>query len=116
MLSIVRMIALIATGLCAGIIFGDRLGKTYSRTALDSSGSVRLQQIPAAAAAIVFPVAIARIVNVPINDALMTWSASAPPPDMRARWAPWESAHAVRAAASVPAFALQLIALSVAAR
>lgn len=58
---------------------------------------------------------ITRIVNFPINDALMTWSAAAPPGNLRQLWAPWEQAHTVRAALSVGTFALQICSLSLAA-
>lgn len=155
LLSIVRTIAIVATGLYAGIIFGDRLGATYSRLALAPSGFVQFQQIQhvhfkpvlmpltlvavvaslawvvlswserrklhfwlaaAGATAMVLAFAVTRIVNFPINDALMTWSAAAPPSNIRELWAPWEHAHSLRAATSVAAFALQVIALSVRAR
>jgi hypothetical protein len=38
MLQFTRIVALVCTGLYAGIIFGDRLGASYSRQALDLAG------------------------------------------------------------------------------
>jgi uncharacterized membrane protein len=55
---------------------------------------------------------VTRVVNFPINDALMTWSATAPPSNIRELWAPWEHVHSVRAALSVCAFVLQVLALN----
>ena len=37
-----------------------------------------------------------RIVNFPINDAMMTWSAAAPPSNVRDLWAPGAQLHTVR--------------------
>jgi uncharacterized membrane protein len=61
--------------------------------------------------AMIMAAALTRIVNFPINDALMTWSAAAPPPNIRELWAPWEHVHTIRAALSVGAFVLQAFAL-----
>ena len=33
---------------------------------------------------------ITRVVNVPLNDQLMTWNVAAPPTDLRERCAPWD--------------------------
>jgi uncharacterized membrane protein len=63
-------------------------------------------------AAMIIAAALTRIVNFPINDALMTWNAAAPPPNARELWAPWEHVHTIRSALSVGAFALQLLALN----
>jgi hypothetical protein len=57
--------------------------------------------------------AMTRLVNFPINDAMMTWSALAPPSNVRALWAPWEHVHTVRATLSVLAFVLEVLALRV---
>jgi len=152
---IVRIVAVLSTGLYAGIILGDRLGATYSRAALSPEGFIIFQQVQhlhfkpvlmpltllalissvlwaglaarqpkglqfwlAALGALAFvgAFAVTRIVNFPINDALMTWSASAPPHDLRQLWAPWERAHTVRAALSTVAFAFQACALGLIAR
>lgn len=55
---------------------------------------------------------LTRVVNVPINDALMTWNAASPPSNIRELWAPWEQVHSIRAALSVCAFVLEVMALS----
>ncbi len=48
--------------------------------------------------------------TVPINQAALTWSAAAPPPDWRAWVARWERLDIVRAWASLAAFGLFLAA------
>jgi hypothetical protein len=49
-------------------------------------------------------------VNVPINNQLMTWNASSPPPDVMQIWARWEQVHTVRTFLSVLGFAFELVA------
>jgi uncharacterized membrane protein len=56
--------------------------------------------------------AVTRIVNLPINDALMTWNAAAPPADLRQLWARWEKAHTVRAILATAAFASLTVSLA----
>lgn len=67
-------------------------------------------------AGLIFVFALTRIVNVPINDQLMTWSASNPPANLRALWAPWEQANHVRTVISIVAFTLSVIALTISSR
>lgn len=147
-----RVVAVVCTGLYAGIIFGDRMGASYARPALSVADFIRFQQIQhvhfkplllplvvgallgglvwiwslrcrwrtaefwlvaTGTAAMVVAAALTRIVNFPINDALMTWIATAPPPNVRDLWAPWEKVHTVRAMLSVLAFILHVLALRV---
>jgi uncharacterized membrane protein len=61
--------------------------------------------------ALIAAVAITRVVNIPINDQLVNWSASAPPPDLLQTWARWERAHTVRTVLAVLGFAFELLAL-----
>lgn len=49
-------------------------------------------------------IVITRMVNVPVNEALMTWQASAPPPNVMELWAPWEQVHTIRSIISVVGF------------
>jgi uncharacterized membrane protein len=144
------VVAVICVGLYAGIIFGDRLGASFSREALDVGSFITFQQIQhvhfkpvlmpltliAVLASVLWVVLvrshwrqvgfwviaagtlcmvcaflITRIVNFPINDELMTWSAAAPPGDVRTVWTHWEHAHTWRAIASVCAFVLQTVGL-----
>jgi uncharacterized membrane protein len=148
---IVRILAVLSTGLYAGIIVGDRLGASYSRTALSPHDFVVFQQIQhvhfkpvlmpltllallscalwvglalraprgvpfwlAVAGMLGFAgaFAVTRVVNFPINDALMTWSAAAPPADLRQLWAPWEKAHTIRAILAAVAFSLLAVSLA----
>lgn len=53
---------------------------------------------------------LTRTVNVPINNQLMTWSASSPPPDVMQIWARWEQVHTVRTFIAVLGFACELLA------
>jgi uncharacterized membrane protein len=147
-----RVLAVVCTGLYAGIILGDRMGASYARPGLTVADFIYFQQIQhvhfkplllpiilgavlggliwiwllrarwwtaefwlatAGTAAMVAVAVMTRLVNFPINDALMTWSAAAPPANVRALWAPWEQVHTVRATLSVLAFVLEVLALRV---
>ncbi len=66
----------------------------------------------AGTAAMLLAAVLTRVVNFPINDALMTWNAASPPNNIRELWAPWEQVHTMRAALSVCAFVLQVLALN----
>jgi uncharacterized membrane protein len=150
-LGVVRVIAILSSGLVAGILFGDRMGATYARPALSASSFVQFQQIihahfvlfmppllliaitaalawlilvrarknsaefwfvAAALAAMVCVAAMTRIVNVPINDQLMTWTVEAPPANMREIWSRWERVHTARTFLGLGAFAAEVLALS----
>lgn len=67
-------------------------------------------------AGLIFIFVLTRFVNVPINDQLMTWSASNPPANLRELWAPWETANHIRTIVSVIVFAFSVIALTVSSR
>jgi uncharacterized membrane protein len=54
---------------------------------------------------------LTRAVNVPINNQLMTWSASSPPPDVMKIWMRWEQVHTVRTVIAVFGFACEVLAL-----
>lgn len=60
---------------------------------------------------ILFVAAITRIVNVPLNHQLMTWSITAPPANLKELWAPWEQVNAIRTVVAVGAFVLEALAL-----
>jgi uncharacterized membrane protein len=45
LISIIRFVALVSTGLLAGIFLGDRMGVGFARPALPTSSFVQLQQI-----------------------------------------------------------------------
>lgn len=68
--------------------------------------------IAAALFGIVFIIVITRLVNVPINNQLMTWSASSPPPTLRELWAPWERIDVVRTIVGAAVFVFEVLALS----
>jgi uncharacterized membrane protein len=150
LLPIVRFVALVATGLLAGIFLGDRMGLGFARPALPASSFVQLQQIQhvhfvrmmpvlqiaallstltwlfllrssvrssqfaviALAAICLFVVfGLTMAINVPINNTLMTWNASAPPGDAMEIWKRWEQVNTVRAIISPIGFALQVLGL-----
>ena len=150
LLPIVRFVALVATGLLAGIFLGDRMGLGFARPALPASSFVQLQQIQHVHFVRMMPVlqiaallstltwlfllradvrssqfavvALAAIcllvvfgltmaINVPINNTLMTWNASAPPGDAMEIWKRWEQVNTVRAIISPIGFALQVLGL-----
>jgi len=100
LLTIVQVMAVVCAGLLAGIFLGDRAGFAYARPALSPSSFVQ----------------ITRAVNVPINNQLMTWSAAAPPANLRELWAPWERVHTIRTIVAVGAFVLEAVALGLLTR
>ncbi len=151
-LAIVRVIAILPSGLMAGLLFGDRTGPSFARQALSASSFVQQQQIihthyikllpvlsmaavagglgwlllarsqwntlqfwllVSAVVAIAIAAALTLRVNFPINDQLMTWSAAAPPDNIREIWSRWEKAHTVRTILWLGAFALEVVALSI---
>ena len=48
---------------------------------------------------------LTRLINVPINETLMTWQVSAPPENAMQLWAPWEGSHTIRTVIAVLGFA-----------
>ncbi len=56
---------------------------------------------------------LTRAVNVPINNQLMTWSASSPPADAMQIWARWEQVHTIRTFLAVLGFGCELLAFGV---
>jgi uncharacterized membrane protein len=149
-ISIVRFVALLSTGLLAGIFLGDRVGLGFARPALPTSSFVQLQQIQhvhfvrlmpvlqiaavlstliwlfllrsnvrtsqflllaLAAVGLVAVFVLTITINVPINNTLMTWTASAPPPDAMEMWKRWEQVNTIRAIIAPIAFGLEVLGL-----
>lgn len=48
---------------------------------------------------------LTRLINVPINETLMTWQASSPPENVMQLWAPWEGSHTIRTTLALLGFA-----------
>lgn len=67
--------------------------------------------VAVSAVAIAIIAGLTRAINVPLNNALMTWSIDAPPPDLRQIWAPWEQVNTVRAWLAISALVLEALAL-----
>lgn len=65
-------------------------------------------------AGVLFCLLLTRLVNVPLNDQLVTWSVAFPPPNVHELWMPWEGAHAIRTVVAVAAFVLAVVALALA--
>ena len=74
-------------------------------------GSAEFLLLALATVATISVIVLTRTVHVPINNQLMTWTASSPPPDVTEIWARWEQAHTVRTVLAVLRFALELLAL-----
>lgn len=68
--------------------------------------------IAASFCGIVFAGVMTRLVNVPLNDLLMTWDASSPPANLKELWEPWERIDSIRTIVAVGVFTLEVIALS----
>ena len=52
------------------------------------------------------------LINVPINETLMTWNASSPPENVMQLWAPWEGSHTIRTVIAVLGFAALVYAVT----
>lgn len=52
------------------------------------------------------------VVNVPINDKLMTWSVESPPADLREIWKPWDGGNRIRTVIAVIAFVCAVVAVN----
>jgi hypothetical protein len=68
--------------------------------------------VAVSAAAIAAIAVLTRTISVPLNDLLMTWSAAAPPENLRQIWAPWERVNTARAWLAVGVVVLEAIALN----
>ena len=68
--------------------------------------------VAASAVAIAVIAGLTRAINVPLNNALMTWSIAAPPPDLRQIWAPWEQVNTARAWLAIGAVVLEALAVN----
>jgi uncharacterized membrane protein len=58
-------------------------------------------------------ITLTRLINVPINETLMTWQVSSPPENVMQLWAPWEGSHTLRTAIAVLGFASLSYAVSI---
>ena len=147
---IARVVALICTGLVAGIFLGHRAGVSRAVPILSPSSFIHLQQTIHKTFARMMPVLVigsvlgsvlwavvlracwrtagfwlvfgaslmmvcaatmTRAINIPLNNRLMSWSADAPPSDLRAVWARWEQIHSIRTVLALVAFTAEVIAL-----
>jgi Domain of unknown function (DUF1772) len=45
------------------------------------------------------------LINVPVNETLMTWQVSSPPENVMQLWAPWEGSHTIRTVIALLGFA-----------
>jgi uncharacterized membrane protein len=48
---------------------------------------------------------LTRLINVPINETLMTWQVASPPENVMQLWAPWEGSHTIRTVIALLGFA-----------
>jgi uncharacterized membrane protein len=61
-------------------------------------------------------IVVTRLINVPINETLMTWQVSSPPENVMQLWAPWEGAHTIRTVIALLGFASLIYAVTVTAK
>ena len=98
------MQVLMSAALLSGLVLLVRLRKRLRST------DFLLAAIAFGAALTVFIITI--VVNVPINNAMMTWNPAWPPANMRDPWATWENAHVIRTIVSVIAFLVAVVRLA----
>lgn len=151
-MTIAQPIALISTGLVAGVFLGHRAGGSRAYRRLDPGSFILLQQgihqtfqwmmpplllaavlgtpvwarllwvrgpavafwlVVVAAVCMLVAAGATRVVNVPINRLLMSWSSETPPANLRHVWDRWEGVHSIRTVLALVAFVCQALALSV---
>src|SRR5260370_11840599 len=150
LISVIRFLAVISTGLLAGIFLGDRVGLGFARPALPTSSFVQLQQIQhvhfvrfmpvlqiaavlgaliwlfllrsnvgtaqflllvLAVAGLLTVFALTMAINVPINNTLITWTPSPPPPTPIDILKRWEQVNTMRSIIAPIAFVLEVLRL-----
>lgn len=65
------------------------------------AGSIQFRLVLLALLGVIASAAMTRWINVPLNQALMSWSAASPPSNLHQLWQPWERVNLLRLAASV---------------
>jgi uncharacterized membrane protein len=74
--------------------------------------SVEFWLLAASTCGIVVSAVLTRAVNVPLNNKLMTWSADAPPENLRELWRPWDKVNTIRTCLASGVLILETVALS----
>ena len=97
----ILMPVLLGVSLLSGIISLVLLRRDYKRRAFVFTAVATLCTL--------FIVILTRSVNVPINETLMTWSVTSPPPNVMQLWSPWEQAHTIRTIVSLIGFSSLLL-------
>jgi len=154
MLIVVPAIAVVCTGLLAGIYLGHRAGAHYALQRISASSFVQFQQVvhihfakfmpplvltglastiiwlvlvrslwattefwlvAASLCGIIAIAAMTRIVNIPLNNELMTWNVGSPPGNFREIWMPWDRVNTIRTVVATGVVILQSITLSLTA-
>jgi uncharacterized membrane protein len=88
---------LLGTSLVAGVISLVLLRRNYQSRAFIFTLIATLCTVGV--------VILTRLINVPVNETLMTWQASSPPENVMQLWAPWEGSHTIRTIIAVLGFA-----------
>ncbi len=78
--------------------------------------SVEFWLVAVSTCALVLSAVMTRTVNVPLNNALMTWSVDAPPENLRELWKPWDRVNNIRTFLATGVLILEVVALSLRAR
>lgn len=79
-------------------------------TGRQQARSMRFALVAISLVGLIIVFMITLLVNVPINEQLMTWSISSPPSDVREIWHRWEQAHFYRTIISLVAFVSAVLA------
>jgi uncharacterized membrane protein len=78
--------------------------------------SVEFWLVAMSTCALVVSAVMTRAVNVPLNNALMTWSVDAPPENLRELWKPWDRINTIRTFLVSGVLVLEVVALSLRAK
>ena len=87
------------------LLFGSVLAGVVSLALMRRS--YKTPEFLLSAVAVVCTVAViilTRLINVPINETLMTWQVATPPDNVMQLWAPWEGSHTIRTVFAVIGF------------
>lgn len=82
------MPVLLVGSLLAGVVSLILLRKSYRSPAFILTGIAAISTLAV--------IILTRLINVPINETLMTWQVAAPPENVMQLWAPWEGSHTIR--------------------
>lgn len=68
--------------------------------------------IAASACGIALIAVVTRLVNVPLNNLLMTWNVADPPSNLKVVWEPWDRVNTIRTILAAVVFILEVVAVN----